>query len=220
MKKRFSVLLPALALALALCFSVGVCAEESIDRDTLAQETADAETAHDTAEALPDEGTPDPPAQNVFTALYDFFLSHSAQFFSLLSALCAALIALCYKKGLLPLIKTGLGAIVNQGEHNDEKTSVIIEKADEMIGNVKDHLQISESSAEEMRLAAEQVRKIGEDFSSDRERTDLLIALIGGQIDLLADIFLSSSLPVYEKERIGERVAVLKALGGGEAREK
>ena len=47
------------------------------------------------------------------------------------------------------------------------------------------------------------------------ENTEELSVIVGTQIDMLYDIFMTSALPQYQKDAVGERVAKMKeALAG------
>ena len=65
-----------------------------------------------------DQATPVPGSDNAaneetnaFLALYSQLSTHLPELFSALSLLGACILAFCYKKGLLPILKNGIGAI-------------------------------------------------------------------------------------------------------------
>lgn len=160
------------------------------------------------AENEGDNSTED--TSNPFEALYKVALEHAGEIFSALACLFSAILMLCYRKGIMPLIEGGIGAIsgsVSTISREAERQSQLSDKTKEII--------------EEKLLGAEailnQISASFEDFDK-RLRTceglksfeNSVREILLSQIDLLYEVFMNSSLPQYEKDRIGEMVAAMK----------
>jgi len=146
-----------------------------------------------------------------FAVIYSFALEHIGEIFSVLSFIGAAIIALLYKKGLLPTLRTALGSMAD------------------IISGIKDTAEKSESASSEIK---EQITKrlnqaeggintICTSLDSLTARLEALAAddekrkmreIMGAQIDMLYEIFLSSSLPEYQKEAVRERMQAMKEV--------
>ena len=82
-----------------------------------------------------------------------------------------------------------------------------LERSEEIISTLTERIEEMTSTIEEV--------KDGE-LLKNRENQNLTV-IISAQIDMLYDIFMSSALPQYQKDAVGERVALMKeALRGNE----
>ena len=93
--KKFLITM-GLCLTLLIAVAIPAAAKEASAGAPLITEVTEAES----------EGE-----DNIFLTVYDEVTSHLPELFSALSLLGAAIIAFCYKRGLLPLLKNGIGAI-------------------------------------------------------------------------------------------------------------
>ena len=145
-------------------------------------------------------------AENMFGVIYETVLQYSAEIFSFLSLIGTVVISYLYKKGLLPSVKTALSSLGNTvgkiKESNDmqcmeQKTNS--EKVDERLTRFEKSLEEYGKSLEELKehLICE------EEMKKQRMRTDKILS---SQIDMLYDIFMTSSIPHYQKEATGERI--------------
>lgn len=142
---------------------------------------------------------------NFFLFLYEGVMDNISEIFSLFSFIGTLVIAFIYKKGLLPLfsktvtgLKDGIGAIKEESESalsaGGQKIDLVRDKLSE-IENTFSLFSESVTSLES-KLAAEEA------LASERKKLEIIM---GSQIDLLYDIFMSSSLPEYKKEAVGAK---------------
>ena len=54
------------------------------------------------------------------------------------------------------------------------------------------------------------LNEVKEKEQQKEKNSESLAVIVGAQIDMLYDIFMSSALPQYQKDAIGERVAKMK----------
>ena len=160
--------------------------------------------------AFASEGQEVATEENVFLEVYSFILKHSDKILSAL-AFCASLfLAFAYRSGIIPLIKGGLntlGTVVTKLKDETNKASEVSEKA---LCEAKDKLCDTEKilSALSEKLG-ELEEKLG-DAIEDKKRAEDMRVIMESQIDMLYDIFMSSSIPLFQKEAVGEKISNMK----------
>lgn len=163
------------------------------------------------------EAAPDTPQdehasdeRNVFSMLYELVLTYATEILSALAAVVSCFLAFGYKKGLLPLLQQGLGVISGTVSRLGEKAELANQTVCEQSEATR---LISEKIEEAVREMSQGILEVSERLNqleqARDERIGIREALIG-EIDMLSEIFLASSLPEYRKEKIGITVAKLK----------
>ena len=189
MKKRILLFCLLLALIAAL-FTVGVCAES-------------AEIAGEEAE------------ENPFALLYRDIAQNLDAVFGAFAAFGTLVIAFSYKRGMLPLLRGGVGVLSDKVKEIGEESKKIGEESSENAEFVKNQLQIMLTS---FRECTDSMHGFGEALGELKKRSDeigLLKSLLLGEVELLYDIFSSSSLPQYQKELVARRMEEMRtALEG------
>lgn len=159
------------------------------------------------SEATDDSGEDFTPREekNFFLFLYEGVMDNISEIFSLFSFIGTLVIAFIYKKGLLPLfsktvagLRDGIGAIKQESESALSAGGQKIDLVRDKLSEIENTFSLfSESvSTLESKLAAEEA------LTSERKKLEIIM---GSQIDLLYDIFMSSSLPEYKKEAVGAK---------------
>ena len=148
---------------------------------------------------------------NLFSALYDAAIEYSAEILSALAFVGSLIIAFTYKKGLLPLIKGALGALGNLVSSIRESTEAEMEISSGVAEEVKERLLATEKLIEGLvnEIIALEARLASKD-EAEREAVRAR-TVVAAQVDMLYEIFMTSSLPQYAKDRVGERIAAMKA---------
>ena len=143
--------------------------------------------------------------ENFFTLLYSMAMDNFGEIFSLLAFVGTLVVGFLYKKGLLPLfskavssIGQGIGQIKEESARASEASGVKIDGLCEKLAELENSFIIfSESlSSLEGKLKSEQAAL------SERNKMSVIM---NSQVDLLYDIFMSSSLPEYKKEAVGAK---------------
>ncbi|MBE6644636.1 MAG: hypothetical protein E7612_04560 [Ruminococcaceae bacterium] len=183
--------------ALICCFSLTAFASEA-EESKIVSGGALAEN-----EALPTESV------TAFEEIYDLVLRHSDKILSALAFVSSLILAFIYRRGVLPLIKGGLqaiGAAVDKLKAETEKASEVSESS---IIAAKSKLEETEES---MAALTEKLSTLEKELSLLREEAKLcdVKPVLESQTELLYEIFMSSSIPAYLKESVGERVAAMK----------
>ena len=143
---------------------------------------------------------------NIFNQIYEEATIHATEIFSFLSLIGTVIVSYLYKKGLVPSIKNALstlaGIVGNIKETSDsqcEAQRIAAKQTDERLSAFEKSLKDYEKTLEHMesRLIAER------EVYLELEKTNTILS---SQIDMLYDIFMTSSLPQYQKEATGERI--------------
>ncbi len=199
MKPKFKIIIPTLIFCFMMTFAFGVSAnadtETAVNQTDLTEEVADN-----------DVNTEDNTSENPFILIYESAVMYASEILSLMSFIGTVIISYFYRRGLLPSVKGVLGnvssSVIKLKETSDkeiecrkEENTKIESRLDNFDTTLKKQSELITSL--ESRLISE------EDIYRQRERSNLILS---SQIDMLYDIFMSSSLPQYQKEAMGERI--------------
>lgn len=166
------------------------------------------------AEELPEDGAAAEEVTEVeanpFAELWELVSENADKILGALTLAGSMLVALAYKRGLLPLLRSALSAITEAVGRIKDGTERCGDGYEELTARVTEGLSSASAGLEalEGRLTelTDEVRT-AEGRIYDEEKMKLIIT---EQIELLYDIFMSSSLPHYQKEAVGERIAKMK----------
>ena len=154
--------------------------------------------------------------ENVFESVYNAIIGYSGEIFSALAFGASLILMLLFKKGLIPLIKklgSGFCSSLNLAKEEGEKLYGEIREVKEY---TTEHIAKINDSTQGVRAELEAIRELIDPSFERAERKKLREALMV-EIELLTSILLSSTLPAYQKEEIGNRVCALKrSLGENE----
>jgi hypothetical protein len=157
--------------------------------------------------------------ENVFTAAFNRIKEYATEIFCAMTFIGSLILAFAYKKGLLPLVEKALVSIGSSVTKIKERTESGAMAAEELGASVTKQL---ESCEKLINALAGEIGKMNSELAEIRcserkrtENTEELSVIVGTQIDMLYDIFMTSALPQYQKDAVGERVAKMKeALAG------
>lgn len=238
--KRNKILLTALLCAVLLTvFSVmafastdtGECYPSGSESDTSINAEIDAKSDADIDNATKPDDTPAPGApddpqdgdtvengditptdENVFELLFEKVKHHAGEIFSALALVASLVLAYFYKCGLMPIIQNALSAIssvltgIEKGADESSKASA------EAIGALKSRLESAESVIDRLN---ESMTVMTDDLKArDAEASDAADTrvILSAQVDMLYDIFMTSALPQYQKDAVGEKIAAMRGV--------
>ena len=180
---------------------------------TLSAAAEEAEVGEPEDSTVEEESTVETEAsENIFADLFGVLEQFSSEILCALSFTGSLIIALSYKKGLLPTLKGGIGSIGSAIGSIKESSENYAKQHDELMTSFSLLLSMTKDSLVQLEnIVKELADKVedGEHAAADREN---MKALMSSQIDMLYEIFMSSSLPQYQKEAISERVRVMKEV--------
>ncbi len=149
---------------------------------------------------------------NPFESLYSLIYDNADKLLALLAFLGSIILTVAYKRGMLPLIKGGLGALGSAVKALKDEADRASCASSNGVQKAAEKLQRAE---EILNLLTERIENLNNELSAAKDErskyTDITTVLIS-QIELLYDVFMSSSLPAYQKEAVGERVREMKKL--------
>ena len=148
--------------------------------------------------------------ENFFEVLYKELLNHSDKLLAALAFLGSLFVAFAYKKGLIPIIKASLGALgaaVSSLKDESERASA---EASAAITSASEKLGAAETVINALGERLDSIEKQLDEASCKQLKGESIYAVIRAQVDMLYEVFMSSSLPAYQKESVGERVAEMK----------
>lgn len=154
--------------------------------------------------------------ENFYSRVYSAVRENSEIIMSALAAIASLLLAFTYKKGLLPKMRTAIdklcsavSKIKDASEEQSHEAKELIEKAEEKLNGAK---LILENVSEKL---TQLEHELNESIQTKDERERLRIIMLS-QTEMLYDIFMSSALPQYQKDMVGERTAKIKEqINGG-----
>ena len=191
-----------ITITLATLLFIGLGTAASATSATAAPET-------EITESEPDKTSEN---ENFFEDIFEAASEFSTEIASLLAFLGSLLVAFAYKRGLLPSVKSGIGALggaVGQLKDSAENHS---RHQDELLTEFTERLCRAEEVLERFGKAIDEIAEKtedGEKAAKDREEMKLLMS---AQIDMLYNIFMTSSLPQYQKDAVNERIREMKEV--------
>ena len=199
-KRKLKILFAAIAASLMLCLPLCASAAEVAPEDT---EIAECE-AEDTEIAEGEE--------NVFALAYGTLRAHSTELLSALAFIGTLIVGFAYKKGLLPLISKTLAALGGAVADIKEQTERSDASAESVLSDLGRRLGEMEISLDKFAGSISDVERSVGTLSASDELQSSMRKILYAQIDMLYEIFMSSSLPAYQKESVGERISTMKRM--------
>lgn len=168
-----------------------------------------------------DEAYEDGVAENVFATVFCGAKEYATEIFCAMTFTGSLILAYAYKKGLLPLIENALHSIGNavnrikeKTEAGEESSAMAATAITEKLNSAENVISALAEKIEKMTAELEEVKD--SELLKNRENQNLTL-IVSTQIDMLYDIFMTSALPQYQKDAVGERVAKMKeALSANE----
>lgn len=178
--------------------------------------------------ASADEGaeeiTKEQSEENLFSKVYEEVASYASEILCGLTLVGSLTLAVAYKKGLLPLVEKSLLAIGNAVSGIKESTKESAEAGSRLKDNIEKRLTVASETLEAL---ADKIGSLDKALSASLEgdaksrlEAKELRLVVDTQIDMLYDIFMSSALPQYQKDAVGERIAKMKEAMANNAIEK
>lgn len=153
---------------------------------------------------------------NFFTVAYEELSAYASEILCGLTLAASLILAFAYKKGLLPLVQSALVSIGNavtkigdSAKKSEEQTALLEENIGRSIKNAKDMIGALTEKISSLDNAVNERLVMDEKARGEYEK---LRFIIEGQIDMLYDIFMSSALPQYQKDAVGERIGKMKGM--------
>lgn len=201
---KFTKYLVAFTLAVAITLGCGMAV--SAESATLPESEQVSEPA-DNTETSDIES-------NIFEDIFASVNEFSPEILSMLTFIGSLLLAFAYKRGLLPTIKNGLGIISGTVGELKASTEGFSKHQEAMISELTERLKQAELSLSEFGKAIDEIVKKAEEDENGALEREHMKALMSAQIDMLYGIFMTSSLPQYQKDAVSEHIHKMKEVSG------
>lgn len=224
-KNRIISVILLITVFLAVFSVVGIAAAEdssgaidpSSENTASVTDTPEPDTDTDNSGAVADEGDAesgdtdaDGEVENVFETLFIKVKNHAGEICSALALVASLVLAYCYKCGLMPIIQNALGAISNVLSGIEKGADESSRASAEAISAFKARLEHAEELIERL---AENMDMLTRDLQArtlEAKSSEDTRVILSAQVDMLYDIFMTSALPQYQKDTVGERIAAMR----------
>ena len=208
MKKLFYFLI---TLSICLCFfsvlSLAAQPDDPSDATSTEANTVNEGQGEDDESKIDDART----SSVLIDSLYAAYKENKSDLFSLASAVVSIVLVLVYQRGLLPTVKGGLTLIEAQVKALREVSSEQKEQTAKATENTQALALDIVQGAQEMQKALEEMKARSASEEAREAMLARLQAALLWQAELLGKVFLHSSLPEYEKERVSNVIERVKA---------
>jgi len=159
--------------------------------------------------------------ENIFAEVFAAIESFSSEILCALTFIGSLIVAFAYKRGLLPAIKSSIGAIGGAVTGIKDSTESCARHQEEIIASFTERLTHAEEILGRFSSAIDEIREKSEDGLAAKDDRAVMKALMSAQIDMLYDIFMTSSLPQYQKDAVGEKIKKMREVSkiGNEERQ-
>ena len=191
------------------------------DSDTEVTTPVTNDTLTDTKSDIPDADKTDAKEEeSSFAKAYGIAVKNADKIFALFAFVSSLFVGFAYKRGLLPLLKSALSALGSGVASLKEQSEKAGEESTRVLAEAAEKLERAENTVS---IIYERISALENELSHVREgamRDGELRIILSSQIDMLYEIFMSSSLPSYQKDAIGEKVAEMKKALEAETEKK
>ncbi len=148
--------------------------------------------------------------ENFFEIIYNELSLHIDKILAVLTFVGSLIIAFAYKKGLIPVIQTALTSMGTRVVELKESTEKSMGIASDSIVKVTEKLESAEQLITSLSDKLARLEKELDASKKDKEERAMFNTILLTQVEMLYDVFTSSSLPTYQKEIVGEKIAEMK----------
>ena len=199
----------ALVLILIFCslFCTVAGAEET---ESVHNENTSDDTLGRTEDEKPDESNTTEAEDNPFSLLWQGISEYATEIFCALTFIASLFLSYAYKKGLLPTVSGAIGSLSAAVTKIKDSTELESERSDAMSKSFSLFLTKTEEALKKSEDKLESINSRLNLLDKSADAGACFKTVLEGQVELLYDVFMSSSLPQYKKDEIGERVAKMK----------
>ena len=149
--------------------------------------------------------------ESIFTAIYGYVSENADKIFSILAFIGAIILSFAYKKGLFPFVEKSLTALTGAVGKLREETENTKLLGDSLSAEITNKLALSENVLNEALLKLSSLEERLSAAELLKDKNEKMRAILEAEVEMLYEIFISSSLPQYQKDKIGEAYAKMKA---------
>ncbi len=185
-------------------------ADTDFDTEAESAESDAGTNSNPTVGAGTESDTDTEKSANPFEVVFSAVRGCAAEILCALSFVGSLILAYAYKKGLLPIIKRGIGAISATVSSIRETAERGESKTDELTRALCERLTSTQISLDGIENAVDTLGKRLDSLESDSDEKKKMRVILSAQIDMLYSIFMTSSLPQYQKDEVGAKIAEMR----------
>lgn len=148
--------------------------------------------------------------KNPFESFYETILSYSGEIFCLVTLIVSLFLTYAFKRGLVPLLKSAVGAIGGAVGTLKEKADTETEKIELLSAETEANMQALEKGLTKVTDTLSGIALKLAQLESDKDSRERASLVLLSQTEMLYDLIMTSALPAYQKEAIGEKMLKMK----------
>ena len=199
MRKKITIILIALTLASA-AFTLTPFAQQS-EEYTSDGAIGDEVAVDEDGEAPTEEQNGD---ASIFEEAYRLFRDNLPEVLTALSLAVSALLALLYKKGLIPMLSNALSGILGAVRSIGQSAEESNESLGAVTEGLSNRLALTEDAIRAMSEGLDSLDKSLSILSANRRDSEVFITLFESQNRLIYELLEGSNIPEARKEQIRE----------------
>ena len=215
MKNKIILAIPIM-LTIVCIFSLNVFANEPVRSDSAAYVSESGDTlAEDEITVTPmesgensapeNDGAPSTVGEvteNVFSLMLDEAKKYFSEILCFFTFITSVVVALAYKKGLVPILEGGLAAISRAVTKIKDKSDESDKEARQNYTSLEEKIKEYESALSVLNERVVSLTDSIAPLSDEVKNNELIEKLITSQTRMLYDVFMASSLPSYQKDKV------------------
>ncbi len=198
MKKLLIVL-----IAVMLFISCGVAASAT-------EVKTQADTSENSSNAYESE-QPSTENTNPFAEVYKYACTHADDIFSVLAFIGSLVLAFAYKKGLMPTLSSALGNLRTSVKTISDTAEKTLAENENAYADFKANMELIGKGLDTLCISVAELNKRLCESEKQADEAKAMKTIMSAQVDMLYNIFMSSSLPQYSKDAVGERISEMRA---------
>ena len=143
--------------------------------------------------------------------VYDFFSAHSAEAFSALSFLGAVILAIFYKKGLLPSLNKAIKSLGDSLKAGIDSAKEMSTNTESNLGKFMESIQPTiaklEGIPELVDKVVEENKKLEVELAKAENEREVLVQALKSESEMFYELFMASNLPQYQKDNVSAKKA-------------
>lgn len=147
---------------------------------------------------------------SIFDEIYLRLTENADKIFAALAFVGTMIVSFAYKKGLLPLLANALNYLKGSVESIKESGTALAKSTDDRFVSLCENMQSVLDESTSMTSSIERINERLDDVDSISKKYDSMQLVITSQVDMLYAIFMSSALPQYQKEEVGNKINRMK----------
>ena len=206
-KKNKIILITAVILSMLTLLSLTAFADDSSDRvEPVVDETVIGEEAIEGPEApRADEGE-----ENVFDDIYATLTENADKILAALAFVGTMTVSFAYKKGLIPLLGNAISSLKCSVDSIKENGTALVKSTDDRFLSLCENMESVRECNDATARSIDEINVRLDGMENVTKNYEKIKFVLESQIDMLYTIFISSSLPQYQKEEVGAKINQMK----------